>query len=59
MKKETAATDPISALNMNKALAATALDQIGAKQFLQSKVFPKLEVALNSVSDISLAQFEL
>jgi hypothetical protein len=59
MKKETAATDPISALNMNKALAATALDQIGAKQFLQSKVFPKLEVALNSVSAISFALFEL
>ena len=50
MQTGTTATDPISALNMNKALAATTLDQIGAKQYLQSKVFPKLEVALNSVS---------
>ena len=32
----------------------TALDQVTAKEYLQQSVFPKLEVALNTVSYIEL-----
>ena len=31
----------------------TALDQVTAKEYLQQSVFPKLEVALNTVSSLN------
>jgi hypothetical protein len=53
--KTAVATNPentMRTLNISKALASTSLDQVSAKEYLQVQVFPKLEVALNSVSPI-------
>ena len=47
----TEANNTIGTLNMSKAMQSASLDQVTAKEYLQSSVFPKLEVALNSVSD--------
>ena len=33
----------------------TALDQVTAKEYLQQSVFPKLEIALNTVSSMNPA----
>jgi len=53
--KTAVATNPentMRTLNISKALASTSLDQVSAKEYLQVQVFPKLEVALNSVSPL-------
>jgi hypothetical protein len=53
--KTAVATNPentMRTLNISKALASTSLDQVSAKEYLQAQVFPKLEVALNSVSPL-------
>ena len=58
--KTAVATDPdntMRTLNMSKALASTSLDQVSAKEYLQVQVFPKLEVALNSVSPFNSCWF--
>ena len=53
------ANNTIRTLNMSKALASTSLDQVTAKEYLQSSVFPKLEVALNTVSFFSYSRFKI
>lgn len=49
MKKQAESTIN-SALDVNCAIASSSLDQVSAKSYLQQKVFPKLEAALNNVS---------
>ena len=44
------ANNTVGTLNMSKAIISNSLDQVTAKEYLQASIFPKLEVALNSVS---------
>ena len=37
-------------LDLNTVAQASGMDQVSAKNYLQAEVFPKLELALNTVS---------
>ncbi len=39
-----------SQVNLERVARAAGMDQISAKAYLQTEVFPKLELALNTVS---------
>lgn len=52
------ANNTVGTLNMSKAIISNSLDQVTAKEYLQASIFPKLEVALNSVSILVRNKFE-
>lgn len=41
------------AVNMAQVAQASGMDQLSAKAYLQAEVFPKLELALNTVSTVN------
>ena len=47
----------MSQVDIQQVARESGMDQLTAKQYLQSEVFPKLEIALNSVSFFKLTRF--